>query len=192
MATATAADVKAYLKIETTAQDAVIAQLLTRAFAEIEMLVGKALIVETIAWRDDVKSFRSYEPVTALQLRYTPVSITSIADVDGNVVAAGDYVVRQDLGQLVAIAGVAFPSGPYVINGTAGFSLSPTYATREEPFINQLIIDLVGFYLQQRTPGASAESAAGTRVDYGEIDADTGLPKRIMKGIRRLKGIVIG
>lgn len=192
MAFATVQDVKDYFRIQTAAEDALLAQLLARARGEIESLVGKSLTSEEVEWRDDVRSARSWDPVTSLQLGYVPVDPASveIADVAGAAIAGADFVVRQDLGQVVAVAGVVFANGPYVITADAGFEHSPTYATVEEPMINALVIDLVGFYYQQRTPGASSEASAGTRVDYGAIDPSCGLPTRVMKGIRKLKGVV--
>lgn len=197
MAIAGTQDVKDYFRIETTAEDTLIATLVARAKAEIEGLVGKPLTEEDIDWRDDMMTHRLGETPTSIILKYTPIKTSDLVvrDVDGNVVPVADYRIRQDLGLIQGLDGVLFPSGPYRITGKGGLQHA-TQAARVEHMINATIIDLVGFYLQQRTPGASSENAANTGtsfvygIDYGGMDAQTGLPKRVMKGIRKLRAIV--
>lgn len=189
--------VKDYFRITTTAEDTLIDTLIERAKAKIELLSGKPITEETIAWKDDAKSLRTHENPTALILKYVPVKTSDlvVTDRDGTALVVGtDYTVRQDLGLIVAEPGISFGNGPYTISGKAGLQHSAAYATRWEPFVNQVITDLVGFWLQQRTPGASSESAGGTSVgfvygiDYGGMDAVTGLPKRILSDIRVIRG----
>lgn len=194
--------VKDYFRIETTAEDDLISDLIVRAEAEIETVVGISLTKRAVTWYDEAKTLRIPGVVTNLLLRSKPIdeSTVVVTDAAGDVVDADTYTIRQDRGLIMAnqygaapIPGpaVVFDLGPYAISCDAGFSTSPTYATRELPMIQASVIDYVGMLYQQRTPGARTESAAGTRVEY-EVDEATGLPKRIARAIRTLRGIVYG
>lgn len=195
MALPTVQDVKDYLRIETTAEDVLLAQLLARAIGRIEGSVGKSLTTESVIWYDDVQSFKLYGAPKSLLLKYVPIDPDSvvITDGEGETVVSTDYIVRQDIGQIVGVPGVVFATGPYQMALTAGFGTSPKYATVWEPLINAIIIDVTAFLYQQRTPGASIEGASGTSVNYGQFvqDSETGLPTRIAREIRKLRGVVL-
>lgn len=192
MALPSVEDLKDYGRIQTTAEDPLLASLLARAVGEIEASIGKSLTHESVVWYDDAKSLRLYERPCNLVLGYVPIDATtvSVVDADGVTVDAATYTVRQDLG-LIKGDGVTFENGPYAITVTkAGFDTSPSYATRWSPMITAAVLDYALMLYQQRTPGASSEKASGTTVTY-EIDPTTGLPLRIMRQVRKLRGAVV-
>ena len=189
---------KLYARIETNAEDTLIGMLLAEAVGLIESFIGKSLTTEEITFTDNAASFRAYESARSLILPYMQIDPASIAitDPNGNVVDATSYTVRLDLRQIVGIqsggvwgAGYLFGAGPYAIKCIAGYGTLPDYKQRWLPRIRATIMDYTAFLYQQRTPGATSESAAGTRVDYA-LDAETGLPYRLAIGLRKLRGII--
>jgi uncharacterized phiE125 gp8 family phage protein len=204
MAIITTQNVKDYLRIETAAEDVLLAELILEAYGEVESYVGKSLATETATWYDDANTLRLGEGVVNLILRYAPIDPTSVVikDAQGALVDATTYIVRLDRGLIMSypqgggsfIGGPysTFDAGPYTITCTAGIGTSPTYTYRELPMIRRVLIDWTAMLYQQRTLGARTEKSAGTMVDYSEIDATTGLPVRIASVIRKLKGIVGG
>lgn len=199
----TVAKAKSYLRIETDAEDDLIADLIVRAEAEIEVVVGQSLTKREVVWIDDALTLRIPGAVVNLLLGSVPIDEETFVVTDGNgdVVDPDTYQIRQDIGQVCARGygeaslGVGsltlFGIGPYRMTCTAGFATGANYATRELPMIQASVIDYVGMLYQQRTPGASTEGASGTRVTY-EVDEATGLPKRIARALRKLRGIVYG
>lgn len=185
-------DVKDYGRIQTSVEDALIAALLGSAIGEIEAAIGKSLTTEQVTWYDNATSLRLFTPPRNLLLLYVPVDVSTIvvADQDDATIDAATYNVRLDLGMICGNDGLAFGNGPYKITATAGFGTSPNYATRWLPMIAQLVKDYTLMLYQQRTIGASSEKAAGTMVTY-EIDADTGLPCRLSRQLRKLRGPVV-
>lgn len=189
----TVAELKSYGRIQSAVEDVLLQSLLDRAVGEIEAAIGKSLTHESVVWYDDAKSLRLYERPCNLVLGYVPIDATTVVvtDADGVTVDASTYAVRQDLGLIKGNEGVTFANGPYAIAVTkAGFDTSPGYATRWSPMIAAAVIDYALMLYQQRTPGASSEKASGTTVTY-EIDPTTGLPLRIMRQVRKLRGAVV-
>ena len=195
---ATVQQVKDYLRIETSAEDSLLSYLLTRAQAEIEAQCGRSLTTEEIVWYDDATTFRiGTGAVSNLLLGYPMVDATTVVvkDKDGVTIDAANYTVRKDRGLICAsnvgtIATVyVFDNGPYTIACTAGYGTEANYATRWVPMIQTLLIDWVGYLYWQRTSGAMHEGSAGVSVDYA-IDAAWGIPARLVRGIRKLRGPV--
>lgn len=191
-ALASVQDVKNYLRLRSTAEDSVIAQMLARATGEIEGVVGRFLTHQAgYSWIDDAVDHRLDEAPRNLVLVVPCDEATvTVTDASGDVVDATTYAVRQDRGLIVGNAGVVFPNPPYTMVATVGFDQSPTYATRELPIINDTIILYTAFLYQQRTVGARSVKGAASTVDY-EVDPATGLPKILSRGIRKLRGIVM-
>lgn len=200
MALVTVQQIKDYLRIEEDAEDALLADLETRAEALIQTVVGQSLTSETVAWKDNVATLRLYDAPTNLLLQSVPIDEDTVVVTDGNgdTVDPDTYEIRQDLGMICAkgfgaapVPGptVVFDAGPYTIACTAGLATGATYATVVLPFLQMAVIDVVAMLYQQRTLGAVNEGAAGTRVTY-EVDEATGLPKRIARQLRKLRGIV--
>ena len=197
-------DIVNYYRIQTTAEvvNGLLAELIVEAQGEIEYACGKSLTQEQVTWYDNAQTLRMGEAVTNLLLKYGPIDPTSVVVKDylGVTVPAAGYTVRLDLGMLCGLPGgvgaftagpyATFSDGPYMIQCMAGFGTSPTYATRELPMLRRSIIDYVGYLFQQRDIGASALKADGTTVTYA-IDPVTGLPDRVARTIRKLRGPVV-
>lgn len=196
--------VKDYGRIEETAEDNLIADMIVRAEGEIEVVVGQSLTKRSVVWRDNALTERIPGSVTNLLLGSVPIDEATMVVTDGNgdVVDPATYEIRQDMGMICArgsgfasigtgIEGCTFGIGPYRMECVAGYATGDTYATVELPFIQATIIDYVLMLYQQRTPGAVNEGASGTRVTY-EVDEATGLPKRIARALRKLRKVVYG
>jgi hypothetical protein len=197
-------DVLSYFRIQTQVEvvNGLLAQLIGEAQAEIEFNCGKCLTRQAVTWYDDATSLRIGEAVINLILKYLPIDPTTVVVTNaiGVVALPSTYVIRLDKGLIMSLpvnAGSfvggpwsAFDTGPYTIACVAGFGTSPTYAGRELPAIQRAIKDYVGFLFQQRDIGASTLRAAGTSITY-VIDPITGLPDRVSRAIRKLRGPVV-
>jgi len=185
----TVQEFKLYARIETSAEDDLLGELLAEVVGLIESYIGKSLTTEQITFTDDGETFRFYGAPRALILPYMQIDAASVAITNG----AGEtldptgYTVRLDLRQ---IRGSFACGGPYVVTCRAGYGTLPDYEQRWLPRIRSTIKDYALFLYQQRTPGASSEGASGTSVSYGDIDPDTGLPNRVRMALRKLRGII--
>lgn len=200
----TALDITNYYRIQTTAEvvNGLIADLIEQAQGEIESLTNKSLTIESVTWYDDASTLRIGESISNLILKYLPIDPTSVVvkDWQGTVVPASTYIVRLDKGLIMSVPGsggsffagplTLFDNGPYTIQCNAGWGTSSTYLTRELPMIRRAIIDYVGYLFQQRDVGAASLKAAGTTVTY-TLDPMTGLPDRVARAVRKLRGTVV-
>jgi len=185
---------KQYARIETTAEDDLIAELLVEVVGLIETYIGKSLTTEEITITDDATTFRFYEGPSprppALILPYMQIDPASIRITDPGGLAIDPSTYRVRLDKRLVQGAFVLCSGAYTITCTAGYGTLPDYTTRWLPRIRSTIKDYALFLYQQRTPGASSEGAAGTSVSYGDIDPDTGLPNRVRMALRKLRGII--
>lgn len=201
----TPADITAYYRIQTTAEvvNGLIAELISEAEGEIEGNSGKCLTIKPVTWYDDATTLRIGEGVSNLILKYVPVDPASIVvkNYMGVTIDPSTYTVRLDKGLIVGLPANGpgaffagpwslFNQGPYTIAANAGWGTSPDYATIWLPLIRRAVIDYVGYLFQQRDIGASALKAAGTSVTYA-IDPITGVPDRVARAIRKLRGPVV-
>lgn len=180
MALPSVADLKSYLRIESTAEDTLLAALMARAKAMLEGWIDVPITAETQTAIDRADALDV--PVTSLVFPRRPCTITSVVDTDGVTVAAADYWVDGTSGVIYG-KDVAFPFGPYTITASVGLSLRADYA-RIEPLISEAIIDLAADLYQRRTPGAASETAAGTTISW-DVSRET--VARIMKTLRTLR-----
>lgn len=198
-------DITTYYRIQTTAEvvNGLIAELIAEAQGEIEGNSGKSLTYRSVTWYDDATTLRIGEGVSNLILKYLPIDPATlvIKDYTGVVIPPATYLVRLDKGLVEGLPAAGpgaffggpwtlFNNGPYTLTCNAGWGTSPNYATIWLPLIRRAIIDYVGFLFQQRDIGASALKAAGTSVTYA-IDPITGLPDRVARAIRKLRGPVV-
>jgi uncharacterized phiE125 gp8 family phage protein len=181
MALPTFTDLKTYLRIETTAEDTLLAALMARAKAMIEAWTDTPMTAtsQTAIDRADALAM----PVTSLVFPRRPCAVTAIVDVDNVAVPVADYWVDGRSGVIYAKQGIAFPYGPYTITANVGLSLRADYAALE-PLLTEAILDLAADLYQRRTPGASSETAAGTTIHW---DASRETVARVMKTLRLLK-----
>lgn len=196
----TVQDVKDYLRIETDAEDALLAELIVEATGLVQAMVGPSLTHASVTWYDDAETMRLNTGITNLQLKFTPIDEDTlvITDCNDEVVPADSYVIRQDEGLVKAKTSNfsqgpawSFSMGPYKLTCVAGYEFADQYATVLLPLIKSLLTDYTAFLWQQRTLGSSSEKAAGTTVTF-VVDQPTGLPERVARNIRRLRRVVYG
>ena len=177
----TVSDLKSYLRIESTAEDTLLAALLGRATAMLEMWIDTPITATTQTAIDRADS--GGDPVRSLIFPRRPCSVTAVVDSEGLTVPAAEYWADGTSGVIYGKEYYTFPYGPYTITASVGLSLRQDYA-RLEPLLNEAIIDLAADLYQRRTPGAASETAAGTSVTW---DASRETVARIMKTLRLLK-----
>jgi hypothetical protein len=194
MALPTVADLKAYCRIETTAEDALLTALLARAVFLWESLCGGLPITaRTFEYVDDpLDGYPGPAPdvrrADTLLLPTRPVAVTSVEDLDGTVVDPSTYRVYPSRGRISAVAGEEFIRGPYTITYQAGLSLYPDYATAIEPVVSSAILDLAADLYWRRMAGATGESAAGESVTW---DASREVVARVLPLLRRFRPPVV-
>ena len=186
MALPTVAQLKSYLRVETTAEDALFTLWLARATALIEGLLGKPIV----AAAQTVIVVPACHPITGLyriMLPYPFTAITTITDDEGDSVASGDYTLDGQAGFLTFDEDATIP-GYCTVTLTAGWSLHTNYATKAEPIISQAITDTVADWYQRRNAGATSETESSASVSYA---AALGLPARVIATLDPLlrKGI---
>lgn len=181
MALPTLSDLKDYLRIESSAENALLTALLGRAKAMLELWTDTPITATSQSAVDRADALDL--PVTSLVFPRRPCAVTAIVDSDGTAVSAADYWVDGRSGVIYGKDGVTFPYGPYTITANVGLSLRQDYAALE-PLLNEVIIDLAADLYQRRTPGAASETAAGTSITW---DASRETVARCMKTLRLLK-----
>jgi uncharacterized phiE125 gp8 family phage protein len=181
MALATVADLKSYLRIESVAEDALLALIMARAKSMLEMWTDTPITATSQTAVDRAESVGV--PVTSLVFPRRPAQVTAIVDVDGATVVSTTYTVDLRSGMVYAKAGEAFYTGPYTMTANVGLSLRQDYAALE-PMLNEAILDLAADLYQRRTPGAASENAGGTTIQW---DASRETVARVMKTLRQLK-----
>lgn len=181
MALPTVNELKAYLRIETTAEDTLLSALLARAQAMLVGWIDTPIAAVSATAVDRAESLD--RPVTSLVFPRRPCVVTAITDADGASVATADYTSDPTSGIVYGKRGFTFWNGPYTITANVGLSLRADYATLE-PLLAECIIDLAADLYQRRTPGAISEKAGDTHVTW---DASRETVARIMRSLRLLK-----
>jgi uncharacterized phiE125 gp8 family phage protein len=179
----TLADFKAYLRIETTAEDALCTTILLRAQAMLEAWVDTPIVPEMRTAVD-----RPEGAARALVFPARPIGDVSVEDGDGDVVDPALYAVDAGAGLVYGRNGYRFMSGPYTMTASVGLALRPDYA-RIEPLLSQAILDLAADLYQRRTPGAQTETGSGTTISW-DVSRET--VARVMRDLRLLKLAVAG
>lgn len=163
------ADLKAYLRVESTAEDTVLTGLLARAKAMVEGFLRRPITA--------VSRSMVVNGYGTLHLPLYPVNPTGLTvhDVDATLVGASTYRIDQATGMIIADADEYFDNGPYTIVAEVGLSLHEDYASVIEPVLSQAIIDVAADIYQHRNPASTNESTAGVSVSY----PDYGMPSRV-------------
>lgn len=186
MALPTLAEAKAYLRVDTSAEDTVITDLLASAQAWAESLLGFPITAEQ----------RTVDvPVTAYDAEYRnyfylgyPVASSPaivITDANGDTVSSGTYTVDSRSGRVLANSGSSFSATPFSIVATVGLSAHPDYATKKEPILRSLIFGLTSILYRQRNPDVTSESAGGGESTSYEMNE---IPSRLRAFVHALKG----
>jgi len=188
MALPTVADLKAYLRIESNAENSLLTALLARAQAQLEIWIDTPITAVSVTAVDRADVIDG-QTCTSLIFPQRPINTTAtIVDSEGTTLTAAEYTINTASGVIYANTGYSFPYGPYTITTLCGLSLRGDYA-RIEPVLSQCIIDLAADLYQKRTPNASSESAAGTSISW-DVSRDTAA--RVLKVLRTFKlGVMV-
>jgi hypothetical protein len=174
----TSTDLKTYLRIETNAENALLAALVARAQAMVEGWIDCPITAESQTAVDRAESLD--EPVTSLIFPRRPIASVSITDSEGATVDPTTYTVYGASGMVYAKPLTSFYNGPYTITASCGLSLRSDYA-RMEPLLTEMILDLAADLYQRRTPGAASEKAGDTTISW---DASRETVARVVKSLR--------
>lgn len=191
-------DLKNYLRVQTTAEDAALAGILAAACAMAQAYLDRPI---TAAARTYVvedprgSSFgasrlsSSSSRTAFLRIPDTPVDIAAtitITDRTGLVLEATTYRVDGATGAVrsggtsTLYAGDGFGAYPFTIVATTGLAVLEDYALLIEPAISQAILDIAADVYQRRNPAASGESdGAGGSVQYAHSGVNN-IPARAM------------
>lgn len=181
MALPTVQDLKSYLRVEDNVENGLIAALLARATAMLELWMDVPITARSRTVIDRVEGLN---PARSLIFPCRPIG--SVTVVDGNGALVTDYTVDAASGLVYATNGYRFVQGPYEITALCGLSLRSDYAMLE-PVISGMIIDVAADLYQRRTPGASSETGAGTTISW-DVSRET--IARVMKSLRALRLVV--
>jgi hypothetical protein len=179
----TLADVKLYLKKQSTDEDVLLQSLLDRAYGLVTAYLGRPYYAVETTWIDEGGRVRAYGGLRSLSVPMVPFdpATLTIEDADGDaLVLVDDYRAPNHWDSVVrAAVGMSFTNPPYTLTATVGLSVStnPDYSTVIEPTIATAVIDTVAAYYQQRNPGASSESTGGGVST--SWDTKSGLPTRV-------------
>jgi hypothetical protein len=189
MADVTVADLKLVLKIQTSAEDALLTAILASAKAAVRGELGRDIEVTERTFTDEAESHRAYGLVRHLLIppQYLPLDLEDdsaqslapvVMDADGLVLdPAVDYRVGMVWESLIrARPGIAFSNPPYTITVNCGLAADPDYATRIEPAINQAILDAAADLYHFRSPSAASETTGG---GVSQTRGEWGLPARV-------------
>lgn len=192
MALPTVQKLKDYCRIETAAEDTLLADLLARAQAMVESYLGRPILKVSRTCTDAAETEVAYGRITVLQLQLWPFDPATVAvtDADGVTVDPATYRLKPEAGQVIARKGYDFPNGPYDITADVGLETAPDYSTRIEALASAAILDLAADLYQRRNPGATSESEGGG-VSTGYTGGET-MPPRTARMLAPLMIVGIG
>lgn len=159
MALPTPADAKSYLRIETTAEDTLIGDLVAQATGAVQSYVSVPLVARLETFTVEGRGIRH-----ALVLDAESIDASAgvtVVDGNGTTVDASTYRVDARTGILYALPGYCFVCFPYTVTVTWGLSTRLDYAVEVEPVLRAAILDVVADRYQRRNPAASSESSGG-------------------------------
>ena len=169
MAALTVQNCKDYLRIQSTAEDAMLATWLAMVTAAVAVELGRPIATVTAQeWEDRVENNHMYHSVRNLVVPpenspFDPATLT-IEDVDALTLSSTtDYyaAVTGLEGTIRARPGMSFSNGPYTLTADVGLETRSDYSTVVEPVINMAILDTVADWYQRRNPNATSESTGG-------------------------------
>lgn len=188
MALPTLAELKSYLRKQTTNEDTLLASLLASATGRVETYLRRPIDADEREYVDDADG-----APCSLIVPITPVgTVASIEDADGTALDLTLLRVGRETGLIKYKDGSHFENGPYTITVQVGLSLRDGYATRIEPVIRQAIFDTAADLYQARNPRASSEMAGGgVSVAYTQGNEE-GVPHRVAAALApfRMVGVV--
>lgn len=192
MSIITAAEFKTYLGIESSNDDALIADLLLSAQKFLELETDKVFDVSTPTTRYFTYGEDTSRDGLILHLDTFLISVTTLTNGDGTVITSGNYKLfplnRTPYSQirLLASSGYAWtytddPEGAIAVNGLWGWSATP------DDSIKQLMKRLTGFLYRQKD--AQAYDLTGFS-EIGQIRVKHKLPEDIEKMIEYYRTLI--
>lgn len=183
-------DCKSYLRIQTNAEDALVAQLLARAQLLIEGLLGYALtaVSRPHVNYEEVDNHGQRPAITLPGPFKTAVPAPIVTDVDGTVVDATTYTLDVRGMRILAKPGVLFPRRPYSVVADIGLSAHPDYAAKLEGEISNAIIDQVAHLYFNRNPAISSESDEAGAVKVLSDGGQQLIPGRVYDAVNLMPG----
>lgn len=166
-------DCTRYLRLDSTAENDLVADLLARAWALLPSLVNRPIAATPMTVVIDDPRASAWDvpglavegrPLRALRFPATPLDPTTvtITDREGLAWASTAFRVRADIGLLTAVVpDQAFDRFPYTIAATAGLATRDDYLSAVAPVLAMAVIDLVSDWYQRRNPEATVEAAGG-------------------------------
>lgn len=164
-------DLRAYLRIEHDADDALLARLLASAIGAVEAQLDRPLELEvqTFVLEAPESITGGLAPCGArrrptLRIPVTPVATEpapAVVDADGLTYEPGTFRLNPTTGELMPTDGARLDRWPYTVTATVGLGARSDYARVVEPAIAQAVCDLVADWYQRRSPSAAAEGAGG-------------------------------
>lgn len=194
MALPALADLKAYLRVETAADDTALGGMLASATAIVRQILARPIEVPTTPTTYTIDDRRqsalalsrlSQEPAyrSFIRIPDTPIAASpavTVTDVDGVVRdPVTEYRVDLATGLVRGINGFAFGRFPYTVTASPGLMSRSDYDVAVEPALNQAILDIAADFAQRRNPAATDESdGGGVSVRYGRQEET--IPKRAL------------
>lgn len=199
-------DLRAYLRIEHDADDALLGRLLASAIGAVEAELDRPLELEVQTFvldapeglatglaRDNGRT----RPAT-LRIPMTPVApdpAPVVTDAEGTVLAVGTAAadalrLNSATGVLTAVAGGGLSRWPYTVTATVGLGARSDFARVVEPALAQAVCDLVADWYQRRSPSAAAEGAGGgvyTQYAQGQL----GIPPRVREQLAPFRRLTL-
>jgi len=189
MALPTAADLAAYLRIESeaqTAESALLTALILRATAMLEAWLDTPILAISGEYVDEATS--EDRAVTRLLVPVTPLDGDSltVTDADGTTLDATGYRVKNLTGEVIGLGGTVFANPPYTLACDVGLELHPQYIDRIEPVLSAAILDVAADLYHARNPRAASESAGG---GASTTYVNQALPERVQVALQPYRNV---
>lgn len=182
-----AQDLKDYLRVQTAAEDGVIAELNDAAKAAVLGFIDRPVDVAVMVSEDRAATLNAYAGVRNLYTSDWPLDLSDtppvITDREGTVVDATTYSWLGLIGKCRANLGVVFWNGPYTITARVGLVFAPDFLVRVQPLLRRAVLDLGAVYYQQRNANATAESEEGVSASWGSPE----IPPRVCAMLANLR-----
>lgn len=176
---------KSYLKIEHTAEDALLASLRAEALGKIQTFIGCPVVADERVFFDEAETNAEQAP-RSLLIPETPVDVDTLVVKDKDDATISAALLRTDpsSGIIRYRDGLTrFTNGPYEITVEVGLDTLGNYDAEIEPIVSSALRDVVADLYRRRNPAASSETSAGTSVAYH----DSGLPLRVAESLLEIK-----
>lgn len=190
MALPDAAALKRVLKIEHTAEDTLVGELLARAIGLVQGGrggLGCAITAAEQTITDDAEGNLGRKVgVRSLLVPKTPFDVETLEITDADDVALDneDLSISALTGIIRYRDGSRFVNGPYEITCDVGLSAHPRYS-EFEPIVSAAIVDVVVDLYKRRNPSQQTEVAGGGNSStFSILD---GLPKRIVDSLEMIR-----